>query len=287
MTRTRTAHGALRGSGSGARTTTLVWLAAAIGLLGGCGDSADAGAPTPGGGSGGSGGTPWDGGIYSESGLEDSGATGDGSGASGPTQLVGTIRDFLDTHPDFEANLGDDRGLVQQDLGSDGKPVYAGGAGTVTTSGQANFDQWYRDVPGVNMSTTFAIPLTNTGGNVYSYDNQAFFPIDGELLGDQGRPHNYHFTYELHTRFTYEGGEVFQFTGDDDLFVFINKRLAMDLGGVHGPESAEANLDDLAPDLAISPGNTYDLDFFFAERHTTQSTFRIDTTIDNFVPGVY
>jgi fibro-slime domain-containing protein len=264
----------------------VVWLAAAIGLLGGCGDSGDGDASNSIGGSGGSGGASSEGGVYTDGGPQEGGNL-DGSGASGPAQLVGTLRDFLDSHPDFEGNLGDDRGLVQHDLGADGKPVYAGGAGTGTTSGQSNFDQWYRDVPGVNTSTEFTIPLTNTGGNVYSYDNQAFFPIDGQLQGNEGRAHNYHFTFELHTRFTYKGGEVFQFTGDDDLFVFINKRLAMDLGGVHGPESAQADLDDLAQDLEIVVGNIYDLDFFFAERHTTQSTFRIDTTIDNFIPSVY
>lgn len=274
------------------RGAKLVWLAAAFGFLG-CGDSGDAGTSNSGGGgsggtggSGGSGAALGDGGIYTDGGPQESGSP-DGSGASGPGQLVGTLRDFLDSHPDFEGNLGNDRGLVQHELGVDGKPVYAGGAGTETTSGQENFDQWYRDVPGVNESTAFTIPLTNTGGNVYSYDNQEFFPIDGQLQGNQGRPHNYHFTFELHTRFTYKGGEVFQFTGDDDLFVFINKRLAMDLGGVHGPQSASADLDELASDLGIEPENTYDLDFFFAERHTTQSTFRIDTTIDSFIPGVY
>lgn len=174
------------------------------------------------------------------------------------------MRDFTDAHPDFEGALGDDRGLVSDDLGSDGKPVYAGGAGATTTHGSEHFDQWFRDVAGVNESVSFAIRLTNMGGNVFSYDNQEFFPIDGQLSGNQGREHNYHFTYELHTRFTYKGGEVFQFTGDDDLFVFINKRLAMDLGGVHAPESAEADLDDMADELGITPGNTYDLDFFFA-----------------------
>lgn len=254
----------------------------------GCGDSQDAtGQGMGGGGSGGGGAAGLDGGVYVEGGVHDGNPGTGGHAGSGAPELVGMLRDFKDSHPDFEGNLGDDRGLVQADLGSDGKPVYAGGAGTATTNGAASFDQWFRDVDGVNESISFAIPLTHAGGNVYSYDNQAFFPIDGQLWGNEGRPHNYHFTYELHTRFTYKGGEVFEFTGDDDLFVFVNKKLAMDLGGVHGPENAEAILDDLAQELDISPGNTYDLDFFFAERHTSQSTFRIDTTIDNFVPGVY
>lgn len=189
--------------------------------------------------------------------------------------LTATVRDFLDTHPDFETTVSDDRGFVATTLGADGKPVYAGGAGTVTTHGAANFDQWYRDTPGVNLGTNILLTLADIGGGVYSYSNSAFFPIDGQLLGNQGRPHNYHFTLELHNRFTYKPGQMFQFTGDDDVFVFINDQLVIDLGGIHPAESAGVNLDT----LGLTPGNSYDFDLFFAERHTTQSNFRVDTSI--------
>ena len=36
--------------------------------------------------------------------------------------LTGTIRDFNDTHPDFESAMGTDRGVVEGILGADGKP---------------------------------------------------------------------------------------------------------------------------------------------------------------------
>jgi len=200
-----------------------------------------------------------------------------------PNMLTGTIRDFDDTHPDFEDGMGSETGIVAEELGDDDLPVYAGGTGTATTHGQEAFDQWYRDVPGVNMSTPFTLELTTTDGEIWTYDNPAFFPIDGELLGNQGREHNYHFTLEIHTRFQYRGEEVFTFTGDDDLWVFVNGKLALDIGGVHGPLSGTIDFDAQADDLDISVGNTYALDFFFAERHTTQSNFRIDTTIEEWV----
>jgi len=217
---------------------------------------------------------------------DDGGSPQDGGGIPDQIQLIGTLRDFQSSHPDFEAELGAETGIVEQDLGTDGKPVYAGGSGTTTTHGADAFNQWYNDTPGINQTLQYGIVLDRQPNGVYTYDNQAFFPIDGQLFGDEGNPHNYHFTYEINTEFTYLGGEIFSFTGDDDLFVFINGRLAIDLGGVHGPMNAEVNLDDQATALGIVAGNIYTLDFFFAERHTTHSTFRIDTTIANLIPIV-
>ena len=200
----------------------------------------------------------------------------------GPTiTLTGTIRDFSDSHPDFEDGLGDDRGIVLPDLGLDGKPVYAGQAGHPTTTGQTNFDQWYRNVPGINLPGSYSIQLTEdvASPGTYSYCNNAFFPIDNQLLGNEGRGSNYHFTYEIHTTFGYNGGEVFTFSGDDDLWVFLNGKLAIDLGGVHPQETETISLDALAGTLGITTGNTYSFDLFFAERHTSASNFCIETSI--------
>lgn len=201
--------------------------------------------------------------------------------------VTATVRDFSLSHPDFESFIGNETGIVENTLGPDGKPVYnvtvkgVTGAGSATTTGTANFNQWYNDVPGVNhtFTTTLTANETFAGSGIYSYVNGAYFPVDGVGFGNEGNPNNFHFTSEIHTSFTYVGGETFDFSGDDDVWVFINGKLAIDLGGVHGEVSDSVDLDAAAATLGIATGGVYDLDIFQAERHTSGSNFNFTTSI--------
>jgi fibro-slime domain-containing protein len=201
--------------------------------------------------------------------------------------LTGTVRDVHDTHPDFESTFafGDDHAIVEPVLGADGAPVYSGNPDTTTTNGADAFFSWYHDVPGVNLSVPFAIELVREDADLaYVFHDSDFFPIDAQLFGNEGRDHNFHFTYALHAEFDYRGGEVFTFSGDDDVWLFLNGRLAIDLGGVHATEAATISLDALAEELGLVVGERHPFDLFFAERHTNGSTFHVETTLAGFEP---
>jgi fibro-slime domain-containing protein len=204
----------------------------------------------------------------------------------GPPKLTALIRDFRNSFPDMNHDGISETGIVERVLGSDDKPVYAHTGSTATVVGPDTFKQWYRAVDGVNTSTTIDLPLvlSDSAKGVYGYDNTSFFPIDGKLFGNEGLDHNYSFTAEVVTSFLYRGGETFTFSGDDDVFVFINRILAIDLGGIHSILSQTVDLDAWAKDLGISKGNVYSMHIFFAERHPIGSDFVVETTISDFNP---
>jgi len=168
--------------------------------------------------------------------------------------------------------------MVQNTLDAENKPVLTSNHPEI--SSPASFYEWYRDVSGVNIPFIVPITLDRVGtSNIYSRYEPNFFPLDGRGFGDYSDGHNFHFTCEFTNRFTYQGGETFDYIGDDDVWVFINGKLAIDIGGVHGASPASVDLDASASYLGLVVGRNYDLVIFQAERHTSASTLRIDTSI--------
>ncbi len=150
--------------------------------------------------------------------------------------------------------------------------------------------------------------------------NPAFFPIDdapnpaptglGQIAPpfgnweDEpgGKTHNFAFTTEVRYWFGYVASKQYtlDFMGDDDVWVFVNRKLAVDIGGIHTPVSGTITLNangggtatvtqvvDCGTagqpcarttknvNLGMEDGGVYEIALFQAERQTRASTYKL------------
>ena len=139
--------------------------------------------------------------------------------------------------------------------------------------------------------------FTNEEGDCNDTINPGFYPIDDLQYLDsaktvlnpkfdwniQGCRHNYSFAMKVSAQFKYVKGQYFEFRGDDDVWVFINNRLVVDIGGCHSPVEGGVNLDTIGqndPSLKLVEGREYPFHIFFSERNATGSNFKMRTSIN-------
>ena len=87
--------------------------------------------------------------------------------------------------------------LYDSDLGDTEGAAGSADDGAITSA--ATFDQWFRDVPGVNMFMPYTVlgVMQDSGpyAGMYEINYPSFYPVDGKLLGNDST-HNNYFTFE-------------------------------------------------------------------------------------------
>ncbi|SET86314.1 fibro-slime domain-containing protein [Thalassotalea agarivorans] len=217
-----------------------------------------------------------------------------------------TYRDFRMTHPDFNSNgvSGVVTGLVEDMLVEVAPGVWMPNYAPDSVQGQIetqDVTSWFygdcnADTPEATCIGEYDSFITaNRVDDIISIDTgNTFFPLsDPDLVPESqwdpanGRNYNYFFTAQMHfDDLLYDPDlipdEFFTFSGDDDVWVYINGKLAIDLGGIHAKASQTIKLSELAAidgnPFQLEAGEVFSFDFFFAERHHVESNFAIQTS---------
>ena len=200
-------------------------------------------------------------------------------------------------HPDFlAANFTNPainviaQGLVKPLLDSGGRPEFLSRRGTGALDiiqDATSFSQWFRDTP-FSKKVVSTLRLNKQPDDTYVFDDGAFFPLDTaanawpERQADfGGNMRNFLFTSEVRIPFTYKGGETLTFRGDDDVWVFVNGHLAVDIGGVKEAQTGSITLGPAqATAFGLTVGGFYEFAVFQAERNPTASSYRL--TLSDF-----
>ena len=169
-------------------------------------------------------------------------------------------------------------GLGNVSYGTGGETPLASNISTKAQQALGTVTDWSAIEPTTGLPYIDLYPVSpgefGDGTHPNVYDNSTW---DLRIKGNN----NQMFCFESHAKFTFREGMQFSFRGDDDIWVFIDNKLAVDLGGTHLAAPGYVKLDTLkgASGNLLVPGSDYEIDIFFCDRRTDMSNVRIKTNM--------
>ena len=131
------------------------------------------------------------------------------------------------------------------------------------------------DWPHYKDGTEILVSSQDQGNNPRWNSFETGVDMDTAIMTTAGR--NQHFCLESHAKFQFRKGLNFSISGNDDIWVYINNKLAVDVGGVHIPAPGYVDLDKFLP--TAKAGDIYDIDIYFCNRRNPTSTLQIATNM--------
>jgi fibro-slime domain-containing protein len=159
----------------------------------------------------------------------------------------------------------------------DDTPPVLGASDAAGVNSAQTFNQWFQDTVGVNESAQERLLFSQDETGAWEFEADDFRPIDGQLLSEGQAGANRNFTLDLDGQFNYSPctGQFFEFEGDGDALVYVDGKLVLELAGNNAGVEQRVDIDR----LNLDPGTTHRLQFFYAQRSCSASSFHVRTSI--------
>ncbi|MBO7583547.1 MAG: hypothetical protein J6T20_07125 [Treponema sp.] len=210
------------------------------------------------------------------------------------TELPIIVRDFVGydyedknleqyRHVDFEHINQHDYDTVKEYLDDNKKPVYnsENAANILSITSADSFAQWFITSEDINreVRTSISFISDDSDSMQYKYENRGFYPVDNKGFGDsEGYDtfwHNFNFTVEstFYLLCKKDTPITISCESDDDLWLFINGKLAIDQGGRHGYYTETITF--TAEDYNSNAGDYLEVKLFKADRGSSQAVMSV------------
>ena len=184
--------------------------------------------------------------------------------------------------------------LVDYELNENHFPVFQSGELT-PNKGIGETQRWYDAVDGKSASFlgTLGLKYEAQGADFY-FSRDGFYPLDevkfsdGDSVNKDGHNHLFTMTFAVPFMTLANGAERFEITADDDTFVFVGDKLAIDMGGVHGPVTGVFEITDEGEvysavgdqelgytGIRLKAGDGSMVRIFHADRDSSESVFGV------------